>query len=173
MCCTTWQVDNASLKIGLRDWKRGNEAEQTTEEASSVIAREKWVVDPITGCWLWQGAIDAKGYGRVYDTPQTSRLAHRIMYVERRGPVPDGLTLDHLCRVTHCVNPDHLEPVTHRENCLRGVGPIPENAAKTHCVHGHEFTPENTYWRAPNRRACKACTAKLQREYQARKRKAA
>jgi hypothetical protein len=111
-----------------------------------------------TGCWEWGGYLDEKGYGRLV-VKKRFRTAHSVLWVLERGPVPEGLELDHLCRNRACVNPDHLEPVTHRENMLRGAGPIAENAAKTHCKYGHPFDEENTILR-PNRpgtRECRAC----------------
>ena len=76
-------------------------------------------VDPQTGCWLWQRSTDQLGYGR-FRRPGHHHYAHRMMWELRNGPVPDGLELDHLCRVRRCVNPKHLEPVTHSENMRRG-----------------------------------------------------
>lgn len=73
-----------------------------------------------TGCWLWTGPLDRQGYGRLKRF-NGNTLAHRAVYTLLVGPITYGLTLDHLCRVRHCVNPDHLEPVTHAENCRRGV----------------------------------------------------
>ena len=74
-----------------------------------------------------------------------------------RGPIPEGLTLDHLCRVRACVNPAHLEPVTLRENTLRSPSaPTAINARKTECLRGHAFTPENT-WVHRSRRCCREC----------------
>lgn len=77
-----------------------------------------------SGCWLWLGAINSDGYGRMRD-PRTSygrmMQAHRFFYEQVRSPIPEGLQLDHLCRVRRCVNPEHLEPVTSRENVRRGL----------------------------------------------------
>lgn len=98
-----------------------------------------------SACWEWRGVIAPDGYGRV---PSAARhglttAAHRLVYARLVGPIPEGLTLDHLCRNRRCVNPAHLEPVTMRENNLRsnGVGAIA--ARKTHCNHGHPLSGEN------------------------------
>ena len=80
---------------------------------------EQWYIpEPNTGCWLWLGGLNQKGYPQFKHQQRTWR-AHRFMYERAKGPLPEGLTLDHLCRVRSCVNPDHLEPVTHAENCRR------------------------------------------------------
>lgn len=109
-------------------------------------------------CWEWGGYLDEKGYGRLV-VKKTTAYAHRVLWELERGPVPDGRELDHLCRNPACVNPDHLEPVTHQENIRRGVGPTAENAAKTHCKYGHPFDAENTILRPdrPGTRECRAC----------------
>lgn len=126
------------------------------------------------GCWLWTGATkNHNGYGALTlrGTPRSVILAHRFAYELLVGPIPDGLQLDHLCRVRHCVNPDHLEPVTQAENVRRGISPSAVQARKTHCKNGHEFTPENTYVnRNRNERVCRLCMNRAQREYQQRKR---
>jgi hypothetical protein len=92
-------------------------------------------------CWIWQGRLNPDGYGQAAELRRRGLpgSAHAVAYVLLKGPVPKGLELDHLCRVRACINPDHLEPVTHHENMRRGV-----QATKTHCKRGHEFTPENT-----------------------------
>lgn len=106
-------------------------------------------------CWLWVASRIPNGYGNI-KVAGRMQLAHRVSYEMTRGPIPDGLVLDHLCRNRACVNPAHLEAVTFRENVLRGAGYTAEQARKTHCKNGHEFTAENTYvWR--DQRHCRAC----------------
>lgn len=110
-------------------------------------------------CWLWTAAIDKAGYGRIGEGTKVL-YAHRVAYELAVGPIPAGLVIDHLCRTRNCVNPDHLEVVPQRRNILRGVAFSAENAAKTHCLRGHEFTPENTRIRirpGDTERVCIAC----------------
>lgn len=100
------------------------------------------------GCWVWTGRLYPNGYGAMSVGRRGENVGtttHRLMYREVFGPVPEGLQLDHLCRNRACCNPWHLEPVTARVNLLRGTGWSARNAAKTHCVHGHEFNDRNTY----------------------------
>lgn len=96
-------------------------------------------------CWLWAGSI--KDDYPVMWIPGTNGRrfrAHRVIYAAIKGPIPRGLSLDHLCRIKRCVNPDHLEAVTHAENVRRGdSGQYQKD--KTHCPKGHEYTPQNTY----------------------------
>lgn len=100
------------------------------------------------------------------------RGAHRISYEMLIGPIPSGLQLDHLCRVRHCVNPQHLEPVTNRVNSLRGISLPAQNHRKTHCPQGHAYTPDNVYYHgAGNRwRICATCQKARSTEYKRRKR---
>lgn len=106
-------------------------------------------------CWLWTGNL-TKGYGRFYLANRKIYYAHRISYEWARGPVPAGLELDHLCRVLSCVNPSHLEAVTHKENILRSPS---VRATKTHCLRGHLLANARTYTRKDGRtrRSCRAC----------------
>lgn len=115
-------------------------------------------------CWIWQGQL-AYGYGVFSNGRRGGYAAHRFSYELCVAPIPEGLQLDHLCRNPPCVNPLHLEPVTPRENTLRGTSFAAINATKTHCIRGHEFTPENTYVR-PNGggRACRACDLRRKSE---------
>lgn len=109
------------------------------------------------GCWDWAGMIDAKeGYGRFGYQGRTVS-AHRVAYELTVGPIPAGLVIDHLCRNRRCVNPAHMQPVTDRENILRGIGPTAVNSAKTHCLRGHEFSASNTRIDRLGKRNCRAC----------------
>lgn len=114
----------------------------------------KVAVDP-SGCWLWTATLNPDGYGRIRMTRRWAPLAHRALWETCIGPVQKPRELDHLCRVRHCVNPDHLEEVDHPENVRRGEGGQ-HWAAKTHCPQGHPYDEENTL-RSEGRRVCKAC----------------
>ena len=119
----------------------------------------KVAVDVVSGCWLWSGTISDKGYGRIWiNERRASVYAHRISYELHREAIPAGLVLDHLCRVRHCVNPAHLEPVTITTNVMRGDTISTRHAAKTHCKRGHPFDEANTIRRrSVVGRDCRAC----------------
>lgn len=130
--------------------------------------------EPNTGCWLWYGAACKQGYGRTCVGSKrlgTYRhaLAHRAMYEALRGPIPLGLEIDHLCRQPACINPDHLEPVTRRENVMRGLAPILTakiHGDQTHCHRGHPFDEQNTYRRKHRKgRLCRKCDALNHQRY--------
>ena len=123
---------------------------------------------PDSGCWNWTGYRSELGYGRFYPVGKKRVPAHRFAYELLVGPIPEGLVLDHLCRNASCVNPAHLEPVSQRENVLRGLAPTAINAIKTQCIHGHEYTPENTM-RQKHGRECRTCYNRRRRERYARR----
>ena len=114
-------------------------------------------------CWKWAHHIQNKGYGVIAYQGGT-RLAHVFSWELVNGPVPEGLELDHLCRVRDCCNPSHLEPVTHRENMLRSLAPVFVAHRSGKCIRGHLMTPENSQVRKNGRRYCRACQNKLRRD---------
>ena len=116
---------------------------------------EKVIKQP-SGCWEWQGFITSQGYGQFFCDGRLV-TAHRFSYEQVNTAIPDGFTLDHLCRNRKCVNPDHLEIVTLRENILRGVGNAAVNVRKTHCIYGHPYDASNTYVNKHGERICLAC----------------
>ena len=119
------------------------------------------------GCWIWQGGKTTGGYGHI-TVDSVNTMAHRWSYEFLRADIPDGLELDHLCRVPACVNPWHLEPVTPRINLLRGNTIQAANAAKTECLRGHPFDEANTY-RVRGSRECRACRNAASRRQKARR----
>lgn len=126
---------------------------------------EKYALpEPNTGCWLWMAYVGRDGYGymRIGNAKVGRRgmAAHRFSYQVHKGDIPDGLVIDHLCRVRSCCNPDHLEAVTIRENIFRGENICARKAKQTHCKNGHAFTPENTYTTLKGCRVCLACRRK-------------
>lgn len=111
----------------------------------------------IDTCWLWTAGLTEHGYGRFRDGRNV--LAHRWSYEACISPIPDGLQLDHLCRAHNCVNPYHVEAVTGGENVRRGL----HGVLRTHCPHGHELTPENTFDARDQKRRCKPCNRRSAR----------
>ena len=116
-------------------------------------------------CWIWLGSTSA-GYGRVW-TEGKAVYAPRWLYETLVGPIPDGLQPDHLCRVRLCVFSGHLEPVTNRENILRGSGWCAINARKTHCLYGHPLNGDNLYCAPNGQRRCRECSRQKNRAWQA------
>ncbi|HLW00043.1 MAG TPA: HNH endonuclease signature motif containing protein [Ktedonobacterales bacterium] len=105
------------------------------------------VVKEASGCWFWQGWLDVNGYAR-FKIGSQSVLVHRWAYEYYRGAISKGFVIDHLCKNRSCVNPDHLEAITIKENNIR---------AKTHCRAGHPLTPENVYFTRDGTRICRLC----------------
>ena len=112
-----------------------------------------------THCWVWQGPVSRDGYG-IISYNSKPNLTHRVSYIVNKGPIPEGLELDHLCRNRRCCNPDHLDPVSHKENVRRGkTGEVNSHRqrSKTECKHGHPFDAKNTYYRSRGSRGCRTC----------------
>ena len=123
---------------------------------------EKVEVNEKTACWNWLGSLFSSGYGQFKLTHTKNVRAHKFAYEVNRGKVPEGLTLDHLCRNRKCVNPNHLEPVTQKENLMRGNSIQAMNSKKTHCNKGHSLSGDNLYIHN-NKRYCKICTNETKR----------
>jgi hypothetical protein len=171
-------------------WKRGDRGNRLTRPAFRTSSDEErfWAKVTKDGpvpasrpdlgpCWVWTAGKRWNGYGhfnfnRAGQPPST--VAHKFAYETLVGPVPDGLQLDHLCRVRHCVNPAHLEPVPQVVNIFRGEAFSAQNRRKTHCSKGHPFDGANTAWRQRHdgrwHRRCKTCHRAAQRALKARKR---
>ena len=131
---------------------------------------EKVSPEPNSGCWLWIGAIrHVTGYASFWNGSDVIH-GHRFSYEHFNGKIPDGATIDHLCRIRCCVNPKHLEAVPNRENILRGSGGSAANHKKTHCLKGHEFSQENTRFELTKRwgtvrRICLICYSAAYRKH--------
>lgn len=180
-CCS---IDDCDRAVASRGWckahyKRWMRTGDPAHEFPSV--GDRWIAKinqagplpefaPHLGpCWIWTGTVGTHGYGQ-FKIAGWPYAAHRFTYELMIGPIPEGLELDHLCRVTACVNPAHLEPVTGWENQMRSpVAPSAINARKTQCIHGHPFDEVNTY-RPPGKpswRMCRTCMAEGQRRRRA------
>jgi len=124
--------------------------------------------EPNTGCWLWGGSIAGRGYGTL-TTKKKHIYAHRLSYTMYKGAIPEGLTIDHMCNNTYCVNPDHLQVLSLRENVLKNKSGPSENARKTHCKYGHPFSGENLLIEKGRFRVCRICRTNHNRRKRIRK----
>lgn len=147
----------ATLEEGLRALAKPN---NLARFVGSIEVNE-------VGCWLWNKPLVSEGYARFYWGHSMGILAHRLAYGFWVGSIPANRQIDHLCRVRHCVNPDHLEVVTSRENTMRGMSFSAVNARKTHCINGHPLNAAHV--RIERRldgvhRTCRPCQALFARE---------
>lgn len=151
-----------------------NERTDPVRRYAAFVERFWSRVQKSDGCWTWNGTRDHHGYGKLSSARGVfpTQYAHRISYLLTLGEIRDGLELDHLCRNPACVNPDHLEPVSHRENLLRGRGISATAARVTHCPAGHPYDEANTYRNAVGHRSCRACHRKRVADAAARKKAA-
>lgn len=155
---------------------RGAQAMTGVEYADPRLPSRFWekvYPCPLTGCWLW-GAATNRSRGNqqyaAYRHDGRRQYGHRVSFSVLVADVPAGMELDHLCRQTTCVNPDHLEVVTGRVNRLRGTGWVAVNAAKTHCPVGHAYVDGNTVI-SRGTRECRLCrNARKRAVYRGRKR---
>lgn len=137
--------------------------------------RSKYSEAADTACWAWGGTMYPNGYGQFALSRNGAKrvkyvMAHRYSYEMHRGGIPEGLVLDHLCRNRACINPDHLEPVTTRENLVRGNGFVGEQSRRTHCVRGgHPLSGPNLYTSPRGERGCRTCRAEQVKACRARK----
>lgn len=124
----------------------------------------RFLTCPKTGCWEHELKLNRHGYRRVSVAGKCKAL-HRVIYEHFRGPIPEGLEPDHLCRNRGCCNPDHIQPVPGKVNTLRSSSGPSKNAAKTHCLRGHPLNGANLYVPANGSRQCRECMRERNRRY--------
>ena len=151
--------------------KRNPDGTLTSDAGQSVPERFWSKVHKTNACWLWTAGTN-NGYGQ-FKIDGKTYYSHRIAYEMCHGPIHEGLCIDHLCRVRHCVNPDHLEVVTHKENISRGNAPNIRNRRLGLCKNGHKISKENTVFRLSGPRAgeiaqCKICDREKRRQARVR-----
>lgn len=148
-------------------WLPGGPSEPLQERLDHLV-----IPEPNSGCHLFTGALSTAGYGQI-GVNRRVLYAHRVAYELYVGPIPDGMVIDHLCRVRCCVNPAHLEVVSHRENILRGNGYSARNARAAACPRGHPRTDDGMYVLRDGTRRCRPChQADSRARYAARKKAA-
>lgn len=157
-------------------WQRRTRSPGRRTELQRWAAKVKLPTTP-DGCWEWTGALHHGGHGE-FRVGRRMVRAHRFGYETFVGPIPDGMDLDHFrlnpgprrcgC-MSRCVNPEHVEPVTHRENILRGTAPSARNARATHCPAGHSYDETNTYRTKEGYRRCRSCNTETARRLRSRR----
>lgn len=173
--CSVPDCQSAPKPLGLCQMHYDRKRRRGTLEPLVRLSHEEkfWSrVDASGDCWEWTRGKSSNGYGE-FRVGATQRSTHRYAWTQLVGEIPAGKHLDHLCRNRICCNPDHLEIVTPRENCLRGEGPAAQNARKTHCDRDHELSEANTYTAKRRNgttwRACRKCRAENQAAYMQRR----
>jgi|SRR5215469_2704963 len=132
----------------------------------------RYIPEPNSGCWIWLGGVNkATGYAEFYISKERKVLGHRFSYEWNVGPISPELQVDHKCRVRCCVNPDHLQLVSCRENILLGETLAAANAAKTHCPKGHEYSAQNVMITIDGYRRCRECSRQDVRRRRAKQRR--
>ena len=165
---TSIEAPAASLPITLLSTRTWSGGDLGARGDRVDMAERFWAkVRKTETCWLWTGCL-VGGYGQFSTIRPKRAKAHRLAYEMLVGPIPSGLTLDHLCRNRACVRPSHLEPVTDEENRRRGNGFAARNARKMACKRGHKFTKENTYLRPEDQRECVKCRLAYHRKHYAK-----
>lgn len=161
LCCKHYSKMRYHTVPGLREVVNARNRHRGQVLATNPNRYQKFFdrVEFTDSCWLWVGPKLPNGYGRVSWMGKLT-LTHRIAYEMLVGPIPSGLTIDHLCRVRACLRPDHLEPVALYINVMRGLNPTAINKRKTHCPRGHLLTPGNLVPSVAKRgaRSCLACS---------------
>ena len=160
------------VQIDERILERARKPARIADDPLPDFLWRRVLPEPNSGCWLWTGALNRLGYGVVHSRKRGGKFAHRLAYQVWRGEIPAKFDIDHLCRVRCCINPDHLEAVTHQENVRRGnlsQVSAARAAKRTHCPQGHPYDAANTGRTKEGARTCRACTRARHRDWKARK----